>query len=126
MTGDLSAYLSDGRLDADGWTAALADDRLLGQACLECEHVTAAPKAACARCGSRDLEPVELPEQGTVYTATRIEVAPEGFEAPYRVALVALGDARVTARLDGDASIGDTVRFVGAIDTPEGPAPLFE
>lgn len=125
MTNDLSAYLTDGRLDADGWTAALADDRLLGQACPDCEHVTAAPKAACARCGSRGLEPVELPEEGTVYSATRIEVAPEGFEAPYTVALVEVGDARVTARIDADVEIGDEVRFRGATDSSEGPAPKF-
>jgi len=122
---DLSAYLSDGRLDADGWTAALEDGHLLGQACPECEHVTAAPKAACARCGSRDLDPVELPEEGTVYSATRIEVAPEGFEAPYTVALVTVGDARVTAHVPDDVEIGDEVRFRGATDSSEGPAPTF-
>jgi len=125
MTDDLSAYLTDGRLDADGWRAALEDDRLLGQACPDCEHVTATPKAACARCGSRDLDLVELPEEGTVYSATRIEVAPEGFEAPYTVALVAVGDARVTARVDADVEIGDEVRFRGATESVEGPAPTF-
>mgnify|MGYP000695737969 CR=1 FL=1 len=122
---ELTDYLTDGRLDADGWTAALADDRLLGQACPDCDHVTAAPKAACVRCGSRDLEPVELPEEGTVYSATRIEVAPEGFEAPYTVALVTVGDARVTARIDADVEIGDDVRFRGATESAEGPAPKF-
>jgi len=125
MTDDLSAYLTDGRLDADGWTTALEDDRLLGQACPDCEHVTAAPKAACARCGSRDLEPVELPEEGTVYSATRVEVAPDGFAAPYTVALVTVGDARVTARIDADVEIGDDVRFRGATESTEGPAPMF-
>ncbi|GAA0671540.1 Zn-ribbon domain-containing OB-fold protein [Natronoarchaeum mannanilyticum] len=125
MTSDLGQYLSDGELGVDGWTAALEDDRLLGQACPDCEHVTAAPKAACARCGSRDLDPVELPEEGTVYSATRVEVAPEGFAAPYTVALVTVGDARVTARIDADVEIGDDVRFQGATESPEGLTPLF-
>ncbi|WP_233752206.1 MULTISPECIES: Zn-ribbon domain-containing OB-fold protein [Halostella] len=122
---EFADYLTDGRLTTAGWQDALGDGRLLGQECADCGHVTAAPKAACARCGSRALETVELPEEGTVYSATRIEVAPEGFDAPYRVGIVTLGDGRVMARLEGDADIGEAVSFRGASSTPEGPAPLF-
>jgi len=119
-------YTDDGRLTTSGWRDALADGHLLGQECRDCGHVTGAPKAACARCGSRALDTVRLPEEGTVYTVTRIEVAPEGFDAPYHVAMVTLGDARVTVRLDREAGIGETVSFAGAASTPEGPAPRFD
>ncbi|WP_135821093.1 Zn-ribbon domain-containing OB-fold protein [Halostella litorea] len=118
-------YAEDDRLTTGGWRDALDDGLLLGQECRDCGHVTGAPKAACARCGSRALDTVRLPEEGTVYSVTRIEVAPEGFDAPYHVAMVALDDGRVTARLDGEADIGETVTFTGAASTPEGPAPRF-
>ncbi|WP_135535842.1 Zn-ribbon domain-containing OB-fold protein [Halostella pelagica] len=125
MSESLDDYRSDGRLTTDGWRAALEDGVLLGQTCADCEHVTAAPKAACARCGSRDLSTVQLPEEGTVYSVSRIEVAPAGFDAPYHVGLVTLGDARLTARLSDAAEIGDSVSFQDAVTTPEGPAPRF-
>lgn len=118
-------YVEDGRLTTGGWRDALEDGQLLGQECRDCGHVTAAPKAACVRCGSRAVDAVELPETGTVYSVTRIEVAPEGFDAPYHVAMVALGDGRITVRLDDEAAIGETVTFEGAASTPEGPAPRF-
>jgi uncharacterized OB-fold protein len=125
MSESPDAYQSDGRLTTAGWQAALEDGVLLGQACTDCDHVTAAPKAACARCGSRDLSTVRLPEKGTVYSVSRIEVAPSGFDAPYYVGLITLGDGRVTARLTGAADVGDTVEFQGSASTPEGPAPRF-
>jgi uncharacterized OB-fold protein len=122
---DLGDYRTDGRLTTAGWRAALSDGRLLGQECADCGHVTAAPKAACARCGSRALETTELPEEGTVYSVTRVEVAPEGFDAPYHVGIVTVGDGRVMARLENDAAIGEAVAFRGSASTPEGPAPRF-
>ncbi|WP_207590124.1 zinc ribbon domain-containing protein [Halomontanus rarus] len=107
------------------WAAALADGELLGQRCSDCGHETAAPKAACARCGSRSLETVSLPTEGVVYSETTVAVAPAGFEGGYRVAVIDLGEARVLARLEGDAGIGDSVEFVGPLEDGEEPAPLF-
>ncbi|WP_222912852.1 OB-fold domain-containing protein [Natrinema sp. SYSU A 869] len=101
--------------------------RPLGQECLECGHATAAPKAAYARCGSRDLETVELPTTGTVYTVTTITVPPRQFsgEDSYQVAIVELNEARVMAHIDGEAEIGDEVRLRGTIEADDAPAPLF-
>lgn len=107
------------------WAAALADGELLGQRCSNCNHETAAPKAACARCGSRTLETVSLPTEGVVYSETTVAVAPVGFDGGYRVAVIDLGEARVLARLEGDAGIGDPVEFVGPLEDGEEPAPLF-
>jgi uncharacterized OB-fold protein len=113
------------RLTYKRWVNELEEGRLLGQQCQDCDHETAAPKAACAVCGSRSLRTVELPETGTVYSVTTIHVPPEGFEEPYNIGLVAVGNARVTARIDGEVTIEDAVVFDGTIDTPAGTSPVF-
>lgn len=113
----------------DDWAEAVRDGRLLGQECADCDHVAGAPTGACTRCGSRDLETVELPTVGEVYTETTIEVPPVQFEERgYQVALVQLGGARVTVRIDDDSvGIGEDVQLSGYVDEDDGhPAPLFE
>lgn len=122
----LDRFLENGELSASGWSRALREGILLGQNCGECGHVTSAPKAACARCGSRDLEVTRLPASGEVYSETRIAVAPEGFDAPYTVGLVSLGEARVLGRVPAEAGIGDSVALAGVVEAGETPAPLFE
>lgn len=108
------------------WRRHLWETRaLLGQRCGKCGHATAAPKAACARCGSRALEQIELPTEGEVYARTRIEVAPAEFEGPYTVALIDLGKARVLGRLRGEFDIGDDVALVDVYEHERGPAPVF-
>ena len=124
-TQSVADYLDDGELTYAGWARALQDGTLLGQHCSECGHATAAPKAACARCGNRDLRVVQLPTEGEIYVETTVAVAPAGFEAPYQVALVSLGEAQVMARIDGEVSIGDTVQLSDVIDGEDGPAPVF-
>ncbi|MGA2182548.1 MAG: OB-fold domain-containing protein [Bryobacteraceae bacterium] len=52
---------------------------------------------------------------GTVYTETVVWSPPERYvnDAPYQIAIVDLGDRRVTARILGDrVVIGDQVTFV--------------
>jgi uncharacterized OB-fold protein len=52
---------------------------------------------------------------GTVYTETVVWSPPERYvnDAPYQIAIVDLGDRRVTARILGDrVAIGDAVEFV--------------
>lgn len=120
------SYLEGDGLTARAWRRALRDGLLLGQRCPDCGHVTAAPKAACARCGARDLAVEALPTTGEVYTQTTIAVAPEGFEGPYRVGVVDLGDARVLARIPDDADIGDQLSLAGVVETDDRPAPRFE
>lgn len=127
------------------WAAALREGRLLGQSCPDCGHVAGAPKAACAHCGSRAVETVELPTEGTVYSETTVAVSPDWFdEAGYQVALVSVGDARVMARIadegdgdvdgDGDGDVdehvdvdvGDPVEFAGPLEAIDEPGPVFE
>lgn len=115
-------------LSYDEWAETLREGELIGQACEECGNVTATPKAACTECGSRSLSRTTLPEEGTVYSETTINVPPEGYERGYKVGIVELGDtgARVLGRLDEDAEIGDEVVFEGAFQHDEEPAPVFE
>jgi uncharacterized OB-fold protein len=113
----------------DDWRAALENGRLLGQVCEACGHVGGTPKAACPRCGSRDVTTVELPTTGEVYTETTVMVPPRGVEdRGYQVALVTVGDARVMARIDGEhVDIGEPVRLAGYVAGEQGdPGPLFE
>jgi uncharacterized OB-fold protein len=121
----LDRYLEDGRLKHAGWRRALRNGHLLGQACRDCEHVTGAPKAACARCGSDAIAPVELPTTGEVFAETTVHVAPDPFDGPYQVALVSLGDARVMARVEDGVTIGDAVGLSGTIEADNAPAPVF-
>ena len=120
-----AAYLEDGALTAAGWTRALREGLLLGQRCAVCDHVTAAPKAACVRCGGRDLSVEALPTEGEVYAETTIAVPPEGFEGQYRVGIVDLGEARVLGRLPDGADIGDTVALDGVVEADDRAAPRF-
>jgi len=111
------------------WSEALRSGRLLGQACPDCGHVAGAPKAACAQCGSRAVETVELPTTGEVYTETTVMVPPEGVEeGGYQVAIVEVGKARVMGRIEGEAvGIGDELRLAGYVTGERGdPGPLFE
>lgn len=115
-------------LTYDDWASAVERGRLLGQACPDCGHVAGTPTGACPHCGSRELETVELPREGEVYTETTINVPPEGFEERgYQVAIVQAGDARVLARVDGEAAIGEAVELADYVDADDGhPAPVFE
>jgi uncharacterized OB-fold protein len=123
----VETYLDDGELTHRAWSAALREDVLLGERCTDCGHVTAAPKAACARCGSRDTAVVELPTEGTVYAETTVFVAPAAFSdtEPYGVALIDVGDARIMAHVDGDVVAGDAVAFRGTVEQDDTPGPLF-
>ena len=109
----------------DDWCVALRDGRLLGQRCSDCGHETAAPKAACARCGGQSIERIELPTTGELYARTHVAIAPAAFDGPYDVGLVTVGGARVLARLDGSFEIGDELTLQGVVEGDDGPAPVF-
>jgi hypothetical protein len=113
--------------DYDQWTTTLREEQaLIGQRCPGCGHETAAPKAACVRCGTRALETVRFPTEGTIYATTTIHVAPDGFEGPYDVALIDLGEARTLGRVRGEPGIGARVAIVDVFESEEGPVPVFE
>lgn len=114
-------------LDYEAWRDALTEGLLLGQRCQECGAVSATPRQVCLDCGARSVEPVALPTTGVVHSETFIEVTPNGFDDDgYRAGIVDLGEARVFARLGGEAAIGDEVSFEGPFEGGDGPVPLFD
>jgi len=75
--------------------------RLTATRCLDCGYVSFPPKAACPKCGSRNVVREELPKVGSVITYTVLNVPIKGFEeqAPLIVGLIKLGEARMLAQL---------------------------
>jgi uncharacterized OB-fold protein len=115
----------DSPLTNERWNDAMADGELLGQECEQCGFVTAAPKAACPECGGRRLETVDLPDDGIVISETTIHVPPEGFPDEYQVAVIDLGDARITARIEGSVEIGEAVSLTGSENREGNATPIF-
>ena len=75
--------------------------KLTATRCLDCGFVSFPPKAACPKCGSKNVIREELPREGEVLTYTILNVPIKGFEnqAPLIIAIIKLGDARVLAQL---------------------------
>ncbi len=68
----------------------LKQGKVLGLKCRSCGAYTAPPKMCCAECTGSNLEVVELSGRGEIKTFTVIRVPPEGFTAPYIVAMAEL------------------------------------
>ena len=107
------------------WADALREGDLLGVTCTDCGRSYATPFLVCDECSSRDLETTTLPREGEVYSETTVQVAPVDFEAPYQVGLVDVDGAKVMARLEGDAAIGDRVVFDDVQEVDGDPSPVF-
>jgi len=87
----------------------LKNGKLTGLECEDCGAVLFAPKGFCPECSGSKLRKVELSKSGTIKTFTVIRVAPEGFKAPYIVALVELPEGpRVMGNLDYDPDKADS------------------
>ena len=87
----------------------LADARLRSTRCRVCEVFSFPPRNLCRACWSRDLDWVDLPVRGVLYSFTRVHVVPAAFaaDAPYAIGVVDLDDGpRLMCRLIGavDAS----------------------
>lgn len=123
------SVVTEGGLTHARWKAALRDDTvLLGQECLECAHQIATPKTACTNCGSLDLQTIELPSEGIVYSSTTVEIPPRDFAGTYSLAIVELAGARVLGRLeDGEnVDIGAEVTLSGSFEHEEDVIPRFQ
>jgi uncharacterized OB-fold protein len=69
--------------------AGLANRKLLGSKCTECNYVYATPRSHCMDCGGK-TEWMELPQEGRVHTFTTCFFGSEAFlkETPYTLILV--------------------------------------
>jgi uncharacterized OB-fold protein len=88
-----------------GFFAALAERRLLGGRCTECDTVLIPPRPACYACGSREIGIEELSKTGEIVTYTEVARPAPAFEAdaPLTIAIVELDSgARLTGRVAAD------------------------
>jgi uncharacterized OB-fold protein len=68
----------------------LKKGEFLGLKCKRCGAYNMPPSKVCLDCNTEDMEVVNLSGVGELQTFTVIRVAPEGFQAPFIVALVKL------------------------------------
>jgi hypothetical protein len=98
------------------WRLNKAKYGLVGAKCDGCGKLLFPPRTVCPGCGGSKLEPAALADSGQILTWTAIHAAPEGFDAPYTVALVRLEDGIVVpGQVVGDLTnlgIGANVRAV--------------
>ena len=100
------------RIDDDGITLLGAGRHLSGY-----RHFP--PSPVCPFTGADDVEPLDLPREGTVWLQTSVDLPPPGYggPVPYRFGIVELDGApllRIVSRLAGDAlAPGARVRLTG-------------
>ena len=100
---------------------ALAGGRLISTHCRQCGRVSFPPKPLCRSCWSEDIDWIDLPSSGTLYSFTRVHVVPRAFltDALYDIGIVdLLNGVRLMCRLlnaGPDTEIGSSVRMVSAI-----------
>lgn len=63
-------------------TTADGDVRLLGGRCRACGRPCFPRASTCPYCGADDVEPVTLPDTGTLWGWTAVTSAPPGYEGP--------------------------------------------
>jgi len=73
--------------------------KLMASKCNNCGFTAYPPKSACPRCGSKNLQMIELPRRGKVISYTILNVPIKGFEAPLIIALIKLNDAIVMSEI---------------------------
>jgi len=100
---------------------ALAAGRLISTRCRQCGRVSFPPKPICRSCWSEDIDWIDLPSDGTLYSFTRVHVVPRAFlaDALYDIGIVDLPNGvRLMCRLldvGPDTGVGSAVRMVSAI-----------
>jgi uncharacterized OB-fold protein len=71
---------------------ALRKGQFLGLKCNKCGSYTVPSRKVCASCGSEDMEIVPLSGKGKIQDFTVIFIPPEGYQAPYVVAMAELDE----------------------------------
>ena len=107
---------------------ALAQGRLITTRCRTCAMQGFPPRNLCRACWGRDLEWVPLATGGTLYSWTRVHVAPEAFREAgvYAIGLIDLDDGvRLMCRLLGEPTADDVDRRVAMVVLAYADGPLF-
>lgn len=114
-------------LTNEPFVAGLADGKLMLQRCRNCQHWQYYPRPLCTSCGETDLEFAESSGRGTVYTFSRLHLAPTPYYKPFLPYIVALVDMEEGPRVMGHMAdvpglkIGDPVVFKAIALDEESP-----
>lgn len=130
MTGPLTP--GEAALDDPVMRHVDGDWRLTGSRCPVCTTTAYPARRLCAR-DQAPMDPCDLSDQGTIYEAVQVAIAPVGFDAPYWVGYVDLPEGvRVFSQIlwTGEAppGHGDAVRCRSMIvrRDPDVIGPVFE
>ena len=108
---------------------ALKEGKFLGLKCNQCGAYTVPPQKVCLECSSEDMKIVELSGKGEIQTFSVTYVPPEGFEAPYIVALVKLEEGpSITANIanvDPEKATMELIGRKGRVGYKDVPADKF-
>jgi hypothetical protein len=114
------------KLTFNAFRESLKEGKFLGLKCNQCGAYTVPPRKVCSECGSEDMEVVPLSGKGEIQTFTVIFVPPEGFEAPFVVAMVKLDEGPwVMGNIEGVDPNSVTMDIIGCrvtVDHKELPA----
>ena len=105
------------------YSESLKQHRLCGLKCRSCGNVVAQPRLACGKCGSSQLDVINLRGAGVIQSFTVINVAPEGREkdVPYIVVLVELNEGPwIMGNLTGVAPAAANMELIGRKVVMEG------
>ncbi len=111
------------KLTFKDYNEALKQHRLCGLKCRSCGEVVAQPRLACGKCGSSQLDVINLQGAGVLRSFTVINVAPEGREkdVPYIVVLVELNEGPwIMGNLTGVAPDSANMELIGRKVVMEG------
>jgi uncharacterized OB-fold protein len=98
------------------YNEALKQNKLLGLKCQQCNAITTPPKMACRKCGSPDMEVIELKTDGKIRTFTTVFVGAEGRESevPYILVIVELEEGPwIMGNLEGVDPKSVTMELIG-------------
>ena len=107
---------------------ALDQGRLITTRCAGCATVGFPPRNLCRSCWGRELPWIPLTGRGTLYSFTRVHVAPGAFrgDTPYAIGIVDLADGpRLMCRMIGEVSTADLDGPVEMVVLRYEDGPLF-
>jgi len=107
---------------------ALGQGRLISTCCAQCETLGFPPRNLCRACWSRELSWVDLAPQGTLYSFTRVHVAPGAFrsDTPYAIGIVDLqAGPRLMCRMIGEIGVQHLDHPVQMVVLDYEDGPLF-
>ena len=95
---------------------SLEEGKLVTTKCKACGKIEFPPKLVCTSCYSSNMDWIDLPKEGKIYSFAEMHVVPTGFEPPITVAVVELENgvklfSYVTNATFEELEIGDEVEI---------------